>query len=128
MGEAETMGKPCGEARWKEARSVFLAIRYTPHVDLAFISVEHIMRDATGGWLVWREIEAYIGRAEFTFAYVSDPKGTETEANIPPEHGAFSRAHDRRTGKSQVFWEVRMNRFPARVLVFMPFTSGCMRY
>ncbi|KAH8974890.1 hypothetical protein BDL97_01G125900 [Sphagnum fallax] len=31
---------------------VFLAIHYTPHVDLAFLSVEHIMRDVKGGWLL----------------------------------------------------------------------------
>jgi len=28
---------------------VFLAMHYTPHVDFAFLSVEHIMRDVTGG-------------------------------------------------------------------------------
>jgi ubiquinol-cytochrome c reductase cytochrome b subunit len=28
---------------------VFLAMHYTPHVDLAFISVEHIMRDVNFG-------------------------------------------------------------------------------
>lgn len=31
---------------------IFLAMHYTPHVDLAFISVEHIMRDVQGGWLL----------------------------------------------------------------------------
>ncbi|KAK6925288.1 Cytochrome b/b6, N-terminal [Dillenia turbinata] len=31
---------------------VFLAMHYTPHVDLAFNSVEHIMRDVEGGWLL----------------------------------------------------------------------------
>nr|QXE43979.1 apocytochrome b [Gnetum montanum]BDC46349.1 apocytochrome b [Gnetum hainanense] len=31
---------------------VFLAMHYTPHVDLAFNSVEHIMRDVSGGWLL----------------------------------------------------------------------------
>lgn len=31
---------------------VFLAIHYTPHVDLAFASVEHIIRDVNNGWLV----------------------------------------------------------------------------
>jgi ubiquinol-cytochrome c reductase cytochrome b subunit len=30
---------------------VILAMHYTPHVDLAFLSVEHIMRDVEGGWL-----------------------------------------------------------------------------
>jgi ubiquinol-cytochrome c reductase cytochrome b subunit len=31
---------------------VFLAMHYTPHVDLAFNSVEHIMRDVNNGWLL----------------------------------------------------------------------------
>lgn len=31
---------------------IFLAMHYTPHVDLAFASVEHIMRDVEGGWFL----------------------------------------------------------------------------
>nr|YP_009446455.1 cytochrome b [Ancoracysta twista]ATY40943.1 cytochrome b [Ancoracysta twista] len=31
---------------------IFLAMHYTPHVDLAFASVEHIMRDVNYGWLI----------------------------------------------------------------------------
>jgi ubiquinol-cytochrome c reductase cytochrome b subunit len=31
---------------------VFLAIHYTPSVDFAFLSVEHIIRDVYGGWLL----------------------------------------------------------------------------
>ncbi len=31
---------------------IFLAMNYTPHVDLAFNSVEYIMRDVNNGWLV----------------------------------------------------------------------------
>jgi ubiquinol-cytochrome c reductase cytochrome b subunit len=31
---------------------IFLAMHYTPHVDLAFLSVEHIMRDVEGGWFL----------------------------------------------------------------------------
>jgi ubiquinol-cytochrome c reductase cytochrome b subunit len=31
---------------------VFLAIHYTPHIDYAFASVEHIMRDVKYGWLL----------------------------------------------------------------------------
>jgi ubiquinol-cytochrome c reductase cytochrome b subunit len=31
---------------------IFLAMHYTPHIDLAFASVEHIMRDVNGGWLM----------------------------------------------------------------------------
>jgi quinol-cytochrome oxidoreductase complex cytochrome b subunit len=31
---------------------VCLAMHYTPHVDLAFNSIEHIMRDVNNGWLI----------------------------------------------------------------------------
>jgi len=31
---------------------IILAMHYTPHVDLAFASVEHIMRDVNGGWAI----------------------------------------------------------------------------
>ena len=31
---------------------IFLAMHYTPHADLAFNSVEHIMRDVNSGWLL----------------------------------------------------------------------------
>lgn len=31
---------------------IFLAMHYTPHIELAFNSVEHIMRDVNYGWLI----------------------------------------------------------------------------
>jgi ubiquinol-cytochrome c reductase cytochrome b subunit len=31
---------------------IALAMHYVPHVDLAFLSVEHIMRDVNNGWLL----------------------------------------------------------------------------
>ncbi len=31
---------------------IFLAMHYTSHIDLAFYSVEHIMTDVKGGWLI----------------------------------------------------------------------------
>jgi len=31
---------------------IFLAMHYTPHIDLAFSSVEHIMRDVKNGWFI----------------------------------------------------------------------------
>jgi len=34
------------------ATGIVLAMHYTPHVDYAFSSVEHIMRDVNGGWLL----------------------------------------------------------------------------
>ena len=34
------------------ATGVILAMHYTPHVDKAFASIEHIMRDVNGGWML----------------------------------------------------------------------------
>jgi len=34
------------------ASGIFLAMHYTPHIDFAFQSVEHIMRDVEGGWFL----------------------------------------------------------------------------
>ncbi len=31
---------------------IFLAMHYTPHIDYAFLSVEHIMTDVKNGWLI----------------------------------------------------------------------------
>jgi ubiquinol-cytochrome c reductase cytochrome b subunit len=31
---------------------IFLAMHYTPNIELAFSSVEHIMRDVNAGWLI----------------------------------------------------------------------------
>jgi ubiquinol-cytochrome c reductase cytochrome b subunit len=31
---------------------ILLAMHYTPHVEYAFSSVEHIMRDVNDGWLI----------------------------------------------------------------------------
>ena len=31
---------------------IALAMHYTPHVDIAFLSTEHIMRDVNSGWLL----------------------------------------------------------------------------
>jgi ubiquinol-cytochrome c reductase cytochrome b subunit len=31
---------------------IILAMHYTPHIDFAFNSVEHIMRDVSGGWIL----------------------------------------------------------------------------
>ena len=34
------------------ASGIFLAMHYVPHIDFAFNSVEHIMRDVEGGWFL----------------------------------------------------------------------------
>jgi ubiquinol-cytochrome c reductase cytochrome b/c1 subunit len=31
---------------------IFLTMHYVPHADMAFASIEHIMRDVNGGWLI----------------------------------------------------------------------------
>lgn len=46
---------------------ISLAMHYTPHVDYAFNSVEHIMRDVSSGWLL-RYIHA--NGASFFFIWV----------------------------------------------------------
>lgn len=48
---------------------IFLAMHYTCHVDLAFASVEHIMRDVNNGWLV-RYIHANGASMFFITIYV----------------------------------------------------------
>ena len=37
---------------WQIVTGIVLAMHYTPHVDLAFASVEHIMRNVNAGWLI----------------------------------------------------------------------------
>lgn len=48
---------------------IFLAMHYTPHVDYAFFSVEHIMRDVNFGWLI-RYIHANGASMFFIAVYV----------------------------------------------------------
>jgi len=50
------------------ASGIFLAMHYTPHVDLAFMSVEHIMRDVEGGWFL-RYLHANV-RACFSLLFI----------------------------------------------------------
>ena len=46
----------------------FLAMHYTPHVDFAFNSVEHIMRDVNNGWIL-RYVHANVASFFFIFVY-----------------------------------------------------------
>ncbi len=48
---------------------IALAMHYTAHVDLAFISVEHIMRDVNYGWLI-RYIHANGASMFFIVVYI----------------------------------------------------------
>lgn len=53
---------------------VFLAMHYTPSVDLAFVSVEHIMRDVNFGWLI-RYLHANTASFFFIFVYLHIARG-----------------------------------------------------
>lgn len=46
----------------------FLAMHYTPNVDFAFSSVEHIMRDVNNGWIL-RYTHANVASFFFIFVY-----------------------------------------------------------
>ena len=53
---------------------IFLAMHYVPNVDMAFTSVEHIMRDVNSGWAV-RYTHANVASFFFTFLYIHVAKG-----------------------------------------------------
>jgi ubiquinol-cytochrome c reductase cytochrome b subunit len=52
----------------------FLAMHYTPNVDFAFNSVEHIMRDVNNGWLI-RYVHANVASFFFIFVYMHVGRG-----------------------------------------------------
>lgn len=53
---------------------IILAMHYTPNVELAFISVEHIMRDVNYGWLI-RYLHANGASFFFIFVYLHIGRG-----------------------------------------------------
>jgi group I intron endonuclease len=53
---------------------VFLAMHYQAHVDFAFNSVEHIMRDVSGGWII-RYVHANTASFFFIFVYAHIARG-----------------------------------------------------
>lgn len=53
---------------------IFLAMHYTPHIDLAFLSVEHIMRDVNNGWLI-RYLHANGASIFFLIVYIHIGRG-----------------------------------------------------
>lgn len=53
---------------------VFLAMHYSPNVDLAFASVEHIMRDVSSGWLI-RYVHANTASLFFIVVYAHVARG-----------------------------------------------------
>lgn len=54
---------------------IFLAIHYTPNIDIAFTSVIHITRDVEYGW-IFRYIHANGGSIFFLFIYLHIGRGT----------------------------------------------------
>lgn len=53
---------------------IFLVMHYTPHIDLAFNSVEHIMRDVNYGWVL-RYTHANVASFFFIFVYAHMARG-----------------------------------------------------
>jgi len=53
---------------------IFLAMHYSPQVDLAFLSVEHIMRDVNNGWLL-RYLHANGASLFFGVVYIHIARG-----------------------------------------------------
>ena len=62
---------------------IFLAMHYTPHIDLAFSSVEHIMRDVNNGWLI-RYIHANGASMFFIVTYCHIFRGLYYGSYIQP--------------------------------------------
>lgn len=62
---------------------IFLAMHYTPHVDLAFISVEHIMRDVNFGWLL-RYVHANGASMFFIVVYIHIFRGLYYGSYVAP--------------------------------------------
>jgi len=65
-----------------------LAMHYTPHIDLAFISVEHIMRDVNYGWLM-RYIHANGASMFFLVVYIHILRGLYYGSYASPREGAW---------------------------------------
>jgi ubiquinol-cytochrome c reductase cytochrome b subunit len=62
---------------------IILAMHYTPNIDLAFLSVEHIMRDVNGGWLI-RYIHANGASMFFIVVYLHVGRGLYYGSFIKP--------------------------------------------
>ena len=62
---------------------IFLAMHYTPHIDLAFSSVEHIMRDVSNGWFI-RYIHANGASMFFIVVYCHIFRGLYYGSYIQP--------------------------------------------
>lgn len=68
---------------------IFLAMHYTPHVTLAFSSVEHIMRDVEYGWLL-RYIHSNGASFFFFVVYMHMARGLFFCSYLPPKQHLWS--------------------------------------
>lgn len=68
---------------------ILLAMHYTPHVDYAFLSVEHIMRDVNYGWIL-RYMHANGASMFFIMVYTHIARGLYYGSFIKPRHKAWS--------------------------------------
>ena len=64
---------------------IFLAMHYTPHIDYAFDSVEHIMRDVSNGWLI-RYAHANGASFFFIVIYIHIFRGLYYGSYMYPRH------------------------------------------
>nr|YP_009547900.1 apocytochrome b [Bremia lactucae]AZL92952.1 apocytochrome b [Bremia lactucae] len=67
---------------------IFLAMHYTAHIDLAFNSVEHIMRDVNNGWLM-RYVHANGASFFFIVVYVHIFRGLYYGSYITPREALW---------------------------------------
>lgn len=68
---------------------IFLAMNYTPHIDLAFESVEHIMRDVSGGWF-FRYLHANGASMIFILMYTHTLRGLYYQSYKRPRHHVWN--------------------------------------
>ena len=67
---------------------IFLSMHYTPHIDFAFSSVEHIMRDVNSGWLI-RYMHANGASMFFIVVYFHMFRGLYYGSYMPPRAGLW---------------------------------------
>lgn len=68
---------------------IFLAMHYTPHIDYAFLSVEHIMTDVNNGWLI-RYAHANGASMFFIVVYCHIFRGLYYGSYIHPRGGLWA--------------------------------------
>lgn len=68
---------------------IFLAMHYTPHIDLAFESVEHIMRDVWAGWF-FRYLHANGASMIFILMYTHMLRGLYYQSYKRPRHHVWN--------------------------------------